>query len=595
MATQTVIGIVNEKGGTGKTSTAVNLSAALGELGRKILLVDLDGQAASSRWLGVEEDSRLADALRLGGGLEPIADVLPGVSLAPASGKLDSVSHELRPTQGGQLRKVLAEVEGFDFVLIDCPPSLSNRLIGNALLASTHVIVPVETSILALDGLRILLTTLEDVREGFERDLILGGVLACRYDPRTRLSRLVLDELRRALPGKVFQTVIRENVRMRECPASGQSILSFAPNCHAAEDYRALAKEMLEHPAAWMESVSGATQTDGQNASEGSDSGLENLRDNAAAAVREASKSASWRTSTDEQETRSQGEGEVQPAESEPAVAAEIETAQSSDQVEPDSQASEVTVAFGPGADADRSGTSESQGAEAWGDSLTQVDPPLETEGADGKVLLPDSPQDASQMQCPVTQPTSEAPEVFSERVDHADEPDNAPQTQAPEVSVAFGGDADADPVRTCESQSVEAWVDSLTQAEQRLEAKGTDEEALLHDSPQEASGTQCPVGQTTPETPAPEATPDEPFGEEPQNENLPGQQAVEVFNQQTDHADEPQKPDDPGDRDDLANLRAYMQRLASEGKLPPATEGSDSAKGGKPSSRRRFLKKTPA
>ncbi len=251
MAEQTIIAVVNEKGGTGKTTTTVSLSAALGEMGQKVLLVDLDGQAASSRWVGVEEDPRLADAMLRGGGLEPIRDVLPNVSLAPASGKLDSVSHDLRPTQGGRLRKVLNEQDDFDYVLIDCPPSLGNRLIGNALLAATHAIVPVETSILALDGLKILLTTMEDIRDGFGREIILAGVLACRYDARTRLSRMVLAELRRALPGRVFDTVIRENVRLRECPASGESIMTYASSCHAADDYRALAKELLAEPQSW--------------------------------------------------------------------------------------------------------------------------------------------------------------------------------------------------------------------------------------------------------------------------------------------------------------------------------------------------------
>jgi len=239
------IAIVNEKGGTGKTTTSVNLSAALGEMGLKVLLVDLDGQAASSRWLGVEDDTSFADALWSGQDMHLLRDVIPNVSLAPGSGKLDSVAHDLRPTQGGQLRKLLGQVQGFDYAIIDCPPSLGNRLIGNALLASTHAVVPVETSILALDGLKILLTTFQDVRDGFGHEIILLGALACRYDVRTRLSRMILEELRRALPGRVFSTVIRENVRVRECPASGQSILTFAPESHAAEDYRALAKEMV--------------------------------------------------------------------------------------------------------------------------------------------------------------------------------------------------------------------------------------------------------------------------------------------------------------------------------------------------------------
>jgi chromosome partitioning protein len=251
--TQT-IAIVNEKGGTGKTTTAVNLSAALGEMGQRVLLVDLDGQAASSRWLGVEDDTRFADALWKGEAFEPIFDIIPGVSLAPGSGKLDSVAHDLRPTQGGQLRKVLSLMPGFDRVIIDCPPSLGNRLIGNAMLASSHAIVPVEVSILALDGLRILLTTFQDVRDGFGHEILLAGVLACRYDARTKLSRFVLGELQRALPGKVFRTVIRENIRMRECPGSGKSILAYAPDSHAAEDYRALAHELL---AGRLESAGG--------------------------------------------------------------------------------------------------------------------------------------------------------------------------------------------------------------------------------------------------------------------------------------------------------------------------------------------------
>lgn len=290
------IAIVNEKGGTGKTTTAVNLSAALGSLGQRVLLVDLDGQAASSRWLGVEEDNRLADALLRGEGLDPLENVMTGVSLAPATGKLDSVSHDLRPSQGGQLRKVLAKVhDRYDLTIIDCPPSLGNRLIGNALLAATHALVPVETSILALDGLKILLTTLEDIREGFGHELILAGVLACRYDGRTRLSRLVLEELRRALPGKVFRTVIRENVRMRECPASGESILTFAPDSHAAEDYKTLAVEMLSRPEAWQKPAAWAARQDHPLAEDDRCS-VDDLRSSAAASVRAAAfKAGQWK------------------------------------------------------------------------------------------------------------------------------------------------------------------------------------------------------------------------------------------------------------------------------------------------------------
>ncbi len=313
------IAIVNEKGGTGKTTTAVNLSAALGSLGQRVLLVDLDGQAASSRWLGVEEDSRLADALLQGEGLEPLENIMPGVSLAPATGKLDSVAHDLRPSQGGQLRKVLAKVhDQYDLTVIDCPPSLGNRLIGNALLAATHALVPVETSILALDGLKILLTTLEDVQEGFGHEIVLAGVLACRYDHRTRLSRLVLAELRRALPGKVFRTVIRENVRMRECPASGESILTFAPDSHAAEDYKTLAVEMLSRPEAWQKPPSWATEQEDQPLAGSERSSVDDLRRSAAASVRAAAfKAGQWKPAAEATEVP-QAQQDAEPTETGP-------------------------------------------------------------------------------------------------------------------------------------------------------------------------------------------------------------------------------------------------------------------------------------
>jgi chromosome partitioning protein len=240
------IAIVNEKGGSGKTTTSVNLAAALGAVNQRVLLVDLDGQAAATRWLGVEGDTRFADALWRGEGLEPLSEITPNVDLAPGHAKLDSVAHDLRPTQGGQLRKLLREVEDeYDIAMIDCPPSLGNRVIGNALVAATHAIVPVETSILAMDCMQSLLETIQDVRDGLGHDIELMGILACRFDGRTNLSRSVLSELHRALPGKVLNSIIRENVRLRECPAAGESILTYAPRSSGAKDYIYLADEIV--------------------------------------------------------------------------------------------------------------------------------------------------------------------------------------------------------------------------------------------------------------------------------------------------------------------------------------------------------------
>ena len=242
------LAILNEKGGAGKTTTAVNLAAALGELGRRVLLVDMDGQAATSRWLGVEGDTRLVDALRdpeQEKALEPIPEIWPGVSLAPGHATLDAAAHLLKPAQTGRLRDVLAPLRRrFDVCLIDSPPGLAGRLVANTIVASTHALIPVETSVLALDGLKAVLRALQDLQTRYGHDMALVGVVACRFDVRTRLSGEVLTELLRALGRKVFATTIRENVRLRECPASGQSILTFAPESNGAADYRALAREV---------------------------------------------------------------------------------------------------------------------------------------------------------------------------------------------------------------------------------------------------------------------------------------------------------------------------------------------------------------
>ncbi len=404
----TVIAIVNEKGGTAKTTTAVSLSASLGALGKKVLLVDLDGQAASSRWLGVEEDGRLADALVRGRGLEPIPDVLPGVSLAPGSGKLDSVSHDLRPTQGGQLRKVLAEQTQFDYILIDCPPSLGNRLIGNALLAATHVIVPVETSILALDGLRILLTTLDDVRDGMGHEIVLGGVLACRYDARTRLSRLVLAELRRALPGKVFETVIRENVRMRECPASGQSILAFAPDSHAAEDYQTLAREMIEHESRWRQPAGNVRAGVDGLVAEGERLAVDHLRDEAAARVREAAAG----------ESRPPAEAEIPPEEMPETPPAGVEKAPEMYPAEAEKNAE--TPESAPKLATEATFEAEKEAPRAASDEAPREDPAAMRELEDWL----DKVTGAKPVEAPPTEPApAEAP------VASTDESDNEPET----------------------------------------------------------------------------------------------------------------------------------------------------------------------
>jgi len=313
------------------------------------------------------------------------------------------------------------------------------------MLAATHVIVPVETSILALDGLKILLTTLEDIREGFGHNLVLAGVLACRYDYRTRLSRLVLEELRRALPGKVFKTVIRENVRMRECPASGQSILTFAPESTAAADYRALAAELLAPPQPWRQDAVPAT---GQNS-------VENLRSNTSDKLLEGQRKA-------------------------PPFALEV----GEDELDPNQELPHD----GPDADPDTD-----LKPEPGGESPTQPEP---------SAPAPDLAEFESMDQVPVAEdplamlnppptdaPATDAPETDAPATDaSSDEPAPdatvayvKPAGQNKELPVSAVGSPAGDPANS--TDALAQWLDQLASAEQRIK-----QQESLHESGAEVS-----------------------------------------------------------------------------------------------------------
>ena len=179
-----------------------------------------------------------------GRGLEPIWNVWPNVSLAPASGKLDSVAHDLRPTQGGQLRKVLAEMTGFDFIFIDCPPSLGLVTL-NALTAADSVLIPVQCEYYALEGLTQLLDVVQLVRRDINQRLEIAGVVLTMFDGRTNLSREVADQVTSFFRGRVFNTKIPRNVRLAEAPSHGLPISAYDPTCKGARAYRRLTMEVL--------------------------------------------------------------------------------------------------------------------------------------------------------------------------------------------------------------------------------------------------------------------------------------------------------------------------------------------------------------
>lgn len=245
------IAILNQKGGSGKTTTAVNLAAALAESKRRILLVDLDPAAAASTWLGVQDDGRgLLEVLTGGQDLGGLVrgTTVEGLELVPSSVSLSGAEKALAGEIGVEtlLKKRLAKLpQGhWDYLILDCPPSLG-LLTVNALSAAREVLIPVEAHIMALGGLVSLTQTVEVVKERLNPDLAICGILACRMDQRTNHAHDVVESLRQKFGHLLYKTKIRENVRLAECPSFGKPITQYASSSPGAEDYRALAKELL--------------------------------------------------------------------------------------------------------------------------------------------------------------------------------------------------------------------------------------------------------------------------------------------------------------------------------------------------------------
>ncbi len=244
------IAIAMQKGGSGKTTTAVNLAAALAENGtRRVLLVDCDPQGNATTWLGVDDPGRGMFAVLCEG--VKVEDAIhrtttPGVVVAPSSSWLVGAERALSGEVGAELilRRRLVELEGhYDVVLMDTPPTLGVLTIG-ALVAADRVLVPCEAHVMALNGLAQLMTTIEAVRDRLNEHIKVLGIVPCRVDTRTRHGAEVVNELRRRFPDETSQVVIRESVRLAEAPSFGQSILDYDPKGTGAEDYRALADEL---------------------------------------------------------------------------------------------------------------------------------------------------------------------------------------------------------------------------------------------------------------------------------------------------------------------------------------------------------------
>ena len=245
------IAIVNQKGGVGKTTTCVNLAAALQKLGQKILVCDFDPQANTTSGFGVDKtlSPNIYDVLLNGVDVTksivstPYADVIPAnKSLAGATVEMITADH-----REYLLKNALEQLaDNYDYIFIDCPPSLE-LLTLNALCAADSVLVPVQCEYYALEGLSDLLSTIRIVKRSLNPKIGLEGVVLTMYDGRTNLSMQVAEEVKRHFPGQVYATVIPRNVRLSEAPSFGKPVQAYDPYSRGAEAYAALASELLEH------------------------------------------------------------------------------------------------------------------------------------------------------------------------------------------------------------------------------------------------------------------------------------------------------------------------------------------------------------
>jgi chromosome partitioning protein len=247
-----VVAIANQKGGVGKTTTAINLGAALAAFDRKIALVDFDPQANATSGLGFSRQNNGANAYDVLLGADPREALrettFPNLWLLPSGRDLVGAEIELvdQEARERKLRGALDRIRNdFDFVFVDCPPSLS-LLTVNGLTAADSVLVPLQTEYFALEGVTELLETVERVRSVFNPALEIEGILLTMYDDRTNLSRQVLDDIRKHFGNLVYDTVIPRNVRLGEAPSFGKPVLAYDIKSKGAEAYLSLGKELLQ-------------------------------------------------------------------------------------------------------------------------------------------------------------------------------------------------------------------------------------------------------------------------------------------------------------------------------------------------------------
>ena len=244
-----IIALINQKGGVGKTTCAVNIGAGLNKLKKRVLLIDLDPQAHLTYSLGIpahELNNTVYELLKGNASLKETIIERDGLSLVPSSLNLSGAEIEFSGVAGREflLKETIEGLNKFDYVFIDCPPSLG-LLTLNALTTAREVYIPLQTEFLALQGMRKLLETIDIVKKRLNKNIEITGIIATRYDSRKNLNREVVEKIEGYFGNRLFKTLIRDNVSLAEAPSFGQTIFEYKSNSYGAKDYLNLCNEII--------------------------------------------------------------------------------------------------------------------------------------------------------------------------------------------------------------------------------------------------------------------------------------------------------------------------------------------------------------